>query len=248
MTTTTPVTSSSRRDFLLLGGGLSTLAAIGTVVSFQSSKDMSTSTTTTAMDVSTAIEWLDKYCDRRFLHAVVASDYRFLYYGIGNEEVRSSSPPPKDSNGDKSVIRTVTLTPDLLSVETYGTQEAVDYFQRLESTFYKELVKPSNGHLMTTTVEDAAEWGSVASMWPMDRAHFAWFQDMKRFYPREDVIVNGNVQELLIVDGKDCGREGLEDALRSNHCEILVNASQFLVVPIEFEEELRNALKSSFLV
>jgi hypothetical protein len=142
----------------------------------------------------------------------------------------------------------VTLPSDLLFVETYGSQKAVDYFQSLESILAKELVKPSNGHLMTTSVKDAAEWGSVASMWPMDGAHFAWFQDLKRFYPRDVLVEDDNRREELIVDGKDCGRDGLEDALRRDHCEILVNAKQFLVVPVELDEELRNALKSSFLV
>lgn len=244
---------SSRRNFLLLGGGagISALAAMGTKIDFQSPAKMTTTTTT--MDVSKAIEWLDKYCDRRFLHAMVASDYKFLYYGIGskNDAKASSVANTRNEIQSSTNIQTVTLPFDLLSIETYGTQKAVEYFQSLESSLENELVKPSNGHLMTTSIDDAAKWGSVASMWPMDGAHFAWFQDGKPFYPREDVVGGlgtDNVQELLVVDGIDCGREGLEDALRARHCEILVNASEFLVVPVEFEQEFRTALGNSFLV
>jgi len=242
---TLSVMSLSRRNFFFVGGaGISTtLVAMGIQnrridegITGNAIMTATSMTTTTTMDVSQAIEWLDQYCDRRFLHAMVASDYRFLYYGIGN-------------NSNAAGIRTVTLPPsDLLSVETYGTQKAVDYFQSLESKLEKELVKPSNGHLMTTSEKDAAEWGcSVASMWPMDGAHFAWFGDLKPFFDARHAGKD-NRHEELIVDGKDCGRDGLEDALRGDHTEVLVNARQYLVVPVEFDEELRNALKSSFLV
>jgi len=224
----------SRRNFIL---GISSAVASGVAfqsLSLKSEYDTNASSPIKPMGVPEAIQWIDDNCDRRFLHAIIASDYSFLYYGVDGTKDRKSS------------IRSEKFNADLLSLDTYGTKEAVDYFQSVESILEKEIVKPSNGHLMTTSPKDAAKWGTAASIWPINGAHYAWFQDGGLFYPRDNAknIVRGD----LIVDGKDCGRESLEDALRTDGCEIMVTADNFLVVPASLDEALRDALKGSFLV
>merc|ERR1719491_1904824 len=51
----------------------------------------------------------------------------------------------------------------------------------------------------------------------------------------------------IIVDGIDCGRMSLEDALEGN-MEVLVQADQFLIVPLSMEEALVSRLKTAFLL
>jgi hypothetical protein len=225
----------SRRNFIL---GISSAVAAGAALQLNSVPNeyaMNSASPIKAMGISEAIQWIDDNCDRRFLHAIIASDYSFLYYGVDGA---------KDG---KPSIHTEKFNADLLSLDTYGTKEAVDYFQSVESILAQELVKPSNGHLMSTSPKDAAKWGTAASIWPVNGAHYAWFQDGGLFYPRDN-DVRSIVRDDFIVDGKDCGRESLEDALKTDGCEIMVTADNFLVVPASQEVELRDALKGSFLV
>jgi hypothetical protein len=69
-------------------------------------------------------------------------------------------------------------TPDLLFPETYDNSPlAVDYFKALDAVMKdnKYLVSPSNGHIATSNVYDASDWGSVMSIWPFDDSlHYAW--------------------------------------------------------------------------
>jgi len=242
---------SSRRNFLL---GISSVAAAGTA--FQSvalpNKDTFAvnSLPITAMNIPQAIQWIDDNCDRRFLHAIVASDYSFLYYGVdgdgGGDVNANANVNVNGKSTTRTRIRSEKFNADLLDLDTYGTKEAVEYFQSVESILGKEVVKPSNGHLMTTSAKDASKWGTAASIWPIKGAHYAWFQDGGIFYPRDNA--SNIVREDFIIDGKDCGRESLEDALRTKGCEVMVTADNFLVVPASLDEELRDALRSSFLV
>ena len=181
--------------------------------------------------VPEAIQWIDEFCDRRFLHAVVASDYRFLYRGV-----------PEDMK-----IPSIRMEePDLLSVDTYGTPAALQFFKDLEVTMSQEAVRPSNGHLTTASIEDASAWGkTVASIWPMGPAHYAWFQDGGLFYPRRGSSADRN---SIIVDGRDCGKDSLEDALLGDSWEIMVATKSFLAVPVSMEKDLRDELQKSFLV
>lgn len=227
--------SSSRRNFILLAS--SAAAATASSQYFLNSDSSSGSTTpaafTEAMDIPQAIQWIDDNCDRRYLHAVIASDYKFLYRGVTNlgpKEIRMERPKP-----------------DLLSEETYGSAQALDFFQNVQQVLEKDAVNPTNGHLATSSAKDATEWGVAGSIWPVNGSHYAWFQDGGLFYPRPN---NSAVvaREDLIVDGKDCGKESLEDALRSDSCEVMVASEQFLVVPASLDEKLREALQGSFLV
>jgi len=184
---------------------------------------------TKVIGIPEAIRWIDQNCDRRFVHAIVASDYQFLYRGAEQAQA--------------SIRKEV---PDLLSPETYDSPAALSFFRDLESTLVNEPVKPSNGHLATTSILDASKWGTAVSIWPMSGAHYAWFQDEGVFYPRRGPISRSQI----IVDGKDCGKESLEDALRSTSCEVMVflPSDDFLAVPASMDEELRKAMKEAFIV
>jgi len=234
--------ATDRRSFLV-GTIAAATAAAGITSSTTANLPLlgSNNNVQTLATVADAIQWIDDHCDRRFLHAVVASDYRFLYRGVDT------------SNNSISIRREA---PDLLSPETYGP-EALPFFQKLETLLQDEPVHPSNGHLATTSAQDAAAWGTTAaSIWPMGGggggggdAHYAWFQDGGLFYPRggKDAALVLD-RKSIIVDGRDCGKDSLEDALRGDSWEIMVATPAFLAVPVSKENELRERLRNSFLV
>lgn len=227
---------SSRRSFMLLASSALGATASSKYLFDKSVSNPVASITGNSMGVAEAIQWIDNNCDRRFLHAVISSDYRFLYRGL-----------PPLQNAD--LIQLKAFNSDLLSEETYNSPQALDLFQKVEKILEDEVINPSNGHLGTTNVVDAQQWGIAGSIWPIQGAHYSWFQDGGLFYPRpSNYNVNSISRDDLIVDGKDCGRESLEDALLSESCEVMVSSKQFLVVPAELDEKLRDALKTSFLV
>mmetsp|Transcript_16533 Transcript_16533/g.47594 ORF Transcript_16533/g.47594 Transcript_16533/m.47594 type:complete len:334 (-) Transcript_16533:375-1376(-) len=194
--------------------------------------------------VRAALDLIDKSCDRRFIHAVVASDYNFLYRGLPSGGVDARSP-------------TIRMEPcDLLDPSTYGSDEAASYFRALDDRMKSDgsPVLPSNGHLGVTCPKAAAEWGGVAaSVWPLggeaydDGVHFAWFESGGEFWPRP--AAGAVASDNVIVDGIDCGRLSLDDALAGDRWEVLFRADRgFLAVPVAFEAELREGFRSSFLV
>ena len=221
----------SRRNFLVGASGALVGGAITAILSKQVSEKLATPTIFKDMSIPDAVNWIDQNCDRRFYHAVVSADYNFLYRGISVKSLQNS-------------IHYETSEKDLLEIETYGTSEALEYFQTLEMVMEKDVVKPSIGDLATSSVTEANKWGTAASIWPMKGSHYAWFQEKGLFYPRTKRIS----RDELIVDGKDCGKDSLEDALRANNCEIMISTEGYLVVPVKFDSDLRDALKSSFIV
>merc|ERR1712238_318491 len=72
--------------------------------------------------------------------------------------------------------------------------------------------------------------------------HYAWHEQGGNF--RSSTTTS---RTDIIVDGIDCGRMSLEDALEGN-MEVLVQANQFLIVPLSMEEALVSRLKTSFLL
>ena len=130
------------------------------------------------------IDWIDQHCDRTFLHAVIASDYHFLYRGITTStmpfvattvpvmERVVSQPATTIMTSLRSLLQQPTIQydiPDLLDIETYG-KDGLQWFQRLESILQNETIRPSIGHLGTTIPTEAAIWGNYsASIWPLSR-------------------------------------------------------------------------------
>lgn len=198
--------------------------------------------------VDAALDLIDASCDRRFLHAVVASDYNFLYRGLPSGGIDARSPTLRDEPCD------------LLDLATYGSDEAAAYFRDLDGAMKARgsPVLPSNGHLGVTCPKAAAEWGGVAaSIWPLgggesddDGVHFAWFESGGEFWPRPAARATGGASaDGIIVDGIDCGRLSLDDALVGDRWEVLFRADRgFLAVPAAFDAKLREGLRQSFLV
>lgn len=185
--------------------------------------------------VREAVDMISASCNRRFLYNCVASDYNFLYHGLDPEEavfpsVQTSKPC------------------DLLNPDTYASEEAASYFAALDRRMAKELkspVLPSNGHLATTCPKAAGKWGVAASIWPIgeENINFAWFVDGGLFWPRPE-----GASQDIVVDGKDCGKMSLDDALVGDNWEVLFRADKFVAVPVKFEDELRRELKRSFAI
>lgn len=187
---------------------------------------MKTSTVTTTLSLNEAVQWIDNFCDRKFLRAIVASEYRFLYRG----------------EAPTMGIRTLQSRPDLLDIETYGSLTALKHFQQLENLMRNEAVRPSNGHLATTSEQGAGLWGEACSVWPRQASNFAWFQHGGLFYPRDLSLDN------LLIDGRDCGEEALQDLLMYHKAEVLFSTDEYLVVPAKFDRNLRLQLQESFLI
>ncbi|GFH61452.1 hypothetical protein CTEN210_17928 [Chaetoceros tenuissimus] len=221
----------SRRDFVKVAAAVVALPAVATLSQSEFMNGISKQGNT--MTLSQAIDWIENNCDKRFIHAVVASDYNFLYYGL-------------DKNAKESIRVESLQKSDLLDFETYGSNDVLEYFQNLESLLVNDVVKPSNGHLMTTSSKDAANWGTAYSMWPMGDVHYAWFQSKGLFYPRSSIAAL--TRDDIIVDGRDCGKDSLDDALTTNGCEVLVSGQRYMAVPASMDNELRQALKNAFLI
>lgn len=168
----------------------------------------------------------------------MASDYRFLYRGFSSS---SDSAPLKQP-------LVITEPCDLLSPDTYGSNDAATFFQKLDEEILtdKEPVRPRNGHLGVTTPSLAAEWGTPVSVWPLgETVHFAWFRSGGAFYPRQDSVSRSDI----IVDGINCGEVSLEDALRREETEIMFSGeTPFLAVPLVLEDQLREGLKKAFII
>ena len=52
----------------------------------------------------------------------------------------------------------------------------------------------------------------------------------------------------IIVDGIDCGRMSLEDALLADQMQVLVQAEQFIWIPERLEAPLLERLKTAFII
>jgi len=202
-------------------------------------------TTIKLNSVGDALTLIEDMCDRKFLHAVVASDYRFLYRGM-----------PLSSQTLPTVVEREGS--DLLVPGTYGEDslEAVTFFRKLDGAMTAKPVRPGNGHLSTTSTRDAAAWGSPASIWPLSgksedvSAHFAFYEDGGAFWPRPKAWSKTakSVDDGIIVDGINCGSVNLEDALRTKDNEILFATESYLAIPSEWDQELREGLRNAFIM
>ena len=113
-----------------------------------------------------------------------------------------------------------------------------DDFNSLEKDMAGQPVKPSNSHLAVTSPGSVVN-GVAASIWPLgENVHFAWIED------------GGSLSrgKKIIVDGIDCGRMSLEDALEGRDREVLFRADRFLAVPVALETELLDGLRNAFII
>ncbi|GAX19252.1 hypothetical protein FisN_4Lh162 [Fistulifera solaris] len=179
------------------------------------------STSTTFENVDQALVYIDPECDRRFLHAVVASDYRLLYKGLSMVQ-------------DQIALRNA---PDNL----LQSSENAPLFRTLEEAMQQQPLQPSTSQIAVANSLAAQRMGTtVCSIWPLGpNVHFAWLEHGTSF--------RGTWDTKMIVDGVDCGRMSLEDALESNK-EIVFRSERYLAVPLSMEQELVQKLKNSFII
>merc|ERR1719491_2332448 len=140
---------------------------------------------------------------------------------------------------------------DLLSPSTYGSKEAADYFLSLEDgAMARKPIRPSNGHLATTSIKDAKKWGGyAASIWPLDgNVHYAWQERGGNFWPATAASPSGSAPDVVIIDGVECGKDSLDYALERDNSEIMFKADRYLVVPTSMEDQLVSRLRSSFII
>ena len=199
-----------------------------------------------------ALQVIATSCDRRFLEAIVSSNYRLLYRGV--DEEKEGGP----------IIGIRREASDLLDPSTYDSVDAANYFASLEDSMKlrNSPIRPSNGHLAVTSIDDARAWGGYAvSVWPLvsssptrsnsgsddgeDGVHFAWLEEGGVFWPNKDSTAN---PQSVLVDGIDCGRQALEDALQGDGWEIMFNSESFLSVPASMDRELIAKLKHAYLI
>ena len=246
--------SLDRRSLLLLVGATITSApaiisikAIGNNLAINNNSSpaavLTTSTGTTESTVRTtsvssveeALKIIASTCDKRFLHAMVASDYKFLYEG---EESKTSS-PSKISNIDAA-----------------------------EQIFSKK-IPSGNGSVVLATTGRRMTTKNASSLWPLDGTaidylnnnnnkrgnketsgvdngiHYAWSDQGGFLLSTNDD--GSTTSKTLIVDGIDCGKMSLEDALEGD-MQVLVKAPTFLRVPRYMESTLREGLQGAFLI
>ena len=172
--------------------------------------------------------------NQKFLRSVVDADYNFLYRGL-------SPNVSKQLATDNSALVITNEPFDLLDIETYGSEEAVTYFQSLEVQMYanKLSIRPSNSHIGTTCPKEAAKWGTAMSIWPLGErgVEFAWLEEGGLFWP----VSSSHARAIVHSDGSS----GLSRALQGDAWEILFRANTFLAVPAALDKELRQLLRAA---
>jgi len=241
------LSESNQRRNVLASLTIATSAAVATALSSKvplmadsgdsiKSSSSTSSTMWLSSSVDEAIALIESSCDRRFLHGVVASDYRLMYRGMTAEEARAPSIRSEPS--------------DLLLPSTYDSLDAANFFASLDKRMENQPIQPSNGHLATTDPEAAKSWGGEAvSIWPLgENVHFAWLEEGEEFWSKQQQRSLDVKSLKVIVDGIDCGRMSLEDALESNNKEIMFRADRFLAVPTGLEKQLVQGLRDAFII
>jgi hypothetical protein len=196
------------------------------------------STTNGVVPVSSledAMQLIELSCDKRFLHAVVASDYKLLYQEGTQMGIRQQLQPSSSSSSllqqeESTMFQNLQENP--IFIKDHGPLLLESCHLALS---YKALQQRRSAR------RDAEK--NMVSIWPLmgggaADVHYAWPQEGGAF--RSD--------SKIIVDGIDCGRMSLEDALEGD-TQVLVQSSRgFLVIPHSMERELIAKLQGAFLI
>jgi hypothetical protein len=214
-----------RRRNLLLSSSLLVIAA-PLVAQNSNIKELIASpvSSTAKMTVDQAVEIIETSCDRRFLHAVVASDYHFLY----KEASTATNQIYIESGKDNIVVSSIMAAKDL---------------EALEGKLQDRPLQPSASRLGFANPKDVNSNNKdvTSIVWPLgENVHFAWMEQGTSF---ESIREDDNV----IVDGVDCGRMALEDALEGGK-QVIFQSEQYLSVPRSMEKELLTKLQSAFII
>lgn len=212
-------------------------------------------------------QFVAAHTPRAVLEAVRDSGGKFLYRG---EESKASCYQEQAISATLSfsnplVVRTCDPPPDVLLAKTYGYDDlALKYFQNLEASLkdsFPVVAKPSSGHIATSDPSEAAKWGSVVSVWPLEpqlpntnnsqyqRNSFSYvwprsrsvFYDEKRNILKDDVnalVTNRRLKDALEAKG---GREVLFACFTTTRKQQA--SAAFLTIPAELDSALREELE-----
>jgi hypothetical protein len=172
---------------------------------------------TESINFEEATRLIENRCPPAFLSAVKQSG-RFFYRGESITESCILQPPP-----------------DLLDPSTYGSEEALAFFQCLENRFQNSPIRPSIGHIGTAKRDDATAWGDPCSIWPLESdLHYMWPRASRLFYPgsscKDEFVVDLDLASAFTLDK-----------------EIMFLSSSFLVIPEKYEKQLRQKFFFFFL-
>lgn len=178
-----------------------------------------------------AVTLIDDQCDRRFLHALVATDYeQLLYRGVVPRQAKSLS-----------VVNT------LESATSQSKPVATDFLESLQSASLVEDFSGNTPFHLTTTGSQAS--ASKMSLWPLGtNVHYCWTENERDgLWSSQGTSLVTSPQQI-IVDGVNCGVMSLEDALERPQGQVMVRADSFLLVPASMERDLIVRLKDSFII
>lgn len=158
--------------------------------------------------------------------------------------------------------------PDLLDSATYISPVASDYFKTLDEAILRGVgldekdvasgktarVHPSIGHIATSDVGRASQWGEVISCWPLDELSYAVLKVENEWWNDEWTTVQGKRGPLFwrnpealtkLISNEILFDSGLEGAL-SNGKEVLFSSTStlgsFYSMPLYLEPKLLKLL------
>lgn len=189
--------------------------------------------------------YIIKECNSEFLRSVVKSNYNFLYRGLSPEQSKAINNQPR-------AILLKDEPFDLLNPNTYESNEAAAYFQRLEDDMIAKGMNmtPSNSHMGTTCPKEASKWGLAVSVWPIGEkgVEFAWIAEQGGyFWP------NNNKKQTIVTTSttkqSQNGRGALDTALQGDTWDIMFRADNgFIVVPTDEDKELKRYLQKQISI
>lgn len=184
-----------------------------------------------------AIRLIESSCDKRFLHAVVASDYQLLYQegtqmGIRQQQPQSSSSSSRFRQEERTVVQDLQEKNPSLFLRTDPQQQL-----SLQSCQLALSHKAQQRLIHDET--------NVVSIWPLMSSTDV---DVRYAWPEEGGAFRSDSKNI-VVDGVDCGRVSLEDALEGD-TQVLVQQSSrgMLVIPKSMERDLIAKLQGAFLI
>jgi hypothetical protein len=190
--------------------------------------------------IDEALRMIDEQCDRRFLHAVISSDYRLLYRGVADTPSKKPFVVVTKNDSQMDSKKESPAGSDFL--------HALDAFPT--TTMDDALPSAGRYHLSLTNPKDVPLRQIPMSIWPLgSNVRFAWIENPKKaFWKQSGGAISSSSSSKGIVDGIDCGKMSLEDALERPNGQVIVNTDSYLMVPIVLEEELLARLKNSFII
>ena len=252
-----------RTSSALLKGLAASLVFSSQHPSFATQKGAANDVVQSLADIKSSAQFIETHCTK-ILQATKRTG-RLLYRGRDSD---------KSSVKDQSSL-VISESSDLLEPDTYGSILAAQYFNTLDQyisthpraglEYFQDneqqstAARPSNGHIATSSIDEAGKWGAVYSCWPIDEMHYTYLKSYKLFWKDSWGTLTTNDGKLSPLFWKDasafgsfCSRElvidrGLEGSLEKGN-EVLFTRTMrssnsdvkgdYLLVPISQEGKL----------